>query len=273
MIAKLLRRFRRVPMPTHTGRAFSDLVKQTIEEEGVRSAFRTLKAYQQAVPDDRGGLCEGAIHLSEAGRPDLAAGVLRDLADRFPDDWLIVLNLAVACDLAEDLESGAEYADRATELEPDEPDSWRVCGNIYRQLADPEQTRQRFERLCELEPDNPGNWYDLGTSMLDLGRWEDAERCCRRALEIQPDHATAMSNLGASLVLQERYDDAEPIILDTLGLIPNDGVTICNLARVYESRGRTAEALDLYRRALRDDPEYRRAQEDIDRLEAEHPDT
>ncbi|MCC5822492.1 MAG: tetratricopeptide repeat protein [Phycisphaerales bacterium] len=273
MIAKLLSRFRRDPTPTHTGRAFSDLVKQLIEDKGVRPAIKTLEAHRQAVPHDREGLCNGAIHLSEAGRPDLAAGVLRELAERFPDDWLVVLNLAVACDLADDLENAAEYADRATELEPDEPESWRVCGNIYRQLGDPEKTRRRFERLCELAPDDPGNWYDLGTSLLDLGRWEDAERSCRRALEIRPDHATAMSNLGAALVLQERYDEAEPIILDTLGLIPNDGVTICNLARIYESRGRTAEALELYRRALRDDPEYRRAQEDIDRLEAEHPDT
>lgn len=231
-----------------------------------------LDQHESLHPNDLKGLGNAAIRLSQAGHPMMAASVFRRLLERFPDNWLTVVNLAVALDSAGKVDEATELAEKAVDLQPSEPIPWLACGNIYLQQRRYELALDRFRKCQDIDPAFPRLLFGLGTAMLGMDRPAEAEGYFREELSQRPDDAITMSNLGASLVMQERFDEAEPIVLDTLRRIPKDAATICNLARIYESRGRNSEALDLYRRALRDDPEYRRAQEDIDRLQAEHPD-
>lgn len=109
--------------------------------------------------------------------------------------------------------------------------------------------------IAHAEPEHASlPWDRLGHWAQDEGNWKEAERCFRQAYEIEGGQygyclGTALNSLG-------RYEEALPLVLAQAKEIQPDAMSWFQVAFANEHLGRTAEAVDGYRKALILDPDY-----------------
>ena len=105
--------------------------------------------------------------------------------------------------------------------------------------------RQQFDAALAIDPDQADVLTNLGYTLLMLGEVDGAATVLGRAARLVPENPRTAWYLGIAMARKERWEDAEVALLRAQKL-PG---ALMNLARLYESRGRTAEAANAYRRA------------------------
>lgn len=134
-----------------------------------------------------------------------------------------------------------------------------------------EEAKVLCEEVCRTE-NQPGAWYLLGIVHGRLGDLAQAESSYRKAIEIKPDYADAHSGLGIVLNKLGQPENAAAALRRAAHLKPADpeahfylGVVLAgsgqldngiNLGHALLDLGRIAEAIDVYRIALRTDPDH-----------------
>jgi tetratricopeptide (TPR) repeat protein len=103
---------------------------------------------------------------------------------------------------------------------------------------------------------------------LKAKRWEEAERELALLLKAEPGNVPALTNRGFALYHLKRHDAAEKTYRDILLRDKSNAFAYNNLGAVLEARGKRAEALRLYRRAVEIKPDYGEAKQNIERLTA-----
>jgi predicted O-linked N-acetylglucosamine transferase (SPINDLY family) len=101
-------------------------------------------------------------------------------------------------------------------------------------------------------PRQPDALYLLGMVAHQTGRSEPAIRMFRQALVVKPDHAHCWNLLGLALAATGDEAGAEESYRRALAIEPSPGFFL-NLGNLLKARGRSAEAADAYRDALRRD--------------------
>jgi predicted O-linked N-acetylglucosamine transferase (SPINDLY family) len=112
-----------------------------------------------------------------------------------------------------------------------------------------------LERALAAKPDFPEAHVALAHALESAGELEQAAHHLRRALELRPGFAGAWYNYA---LLQRRLDnpDAEEDALTrALAIEPDNAAALQVLAPLLRGAGRVAEALELYARARRLDPQ------------------
>ena len=118
-----------------------------------------------------------------------------------------------------------------------------------------------YERAIALKPTFGEARVSLGIALRLTGRLDEAAVQYRKALRMRPDFPEALSNLGNVLaerigqavgdnVTAEDLREAEQVQRRSLALAPLNADLLHNLAVVLKITGRTAEAADLFNRAL-----------------------
>src|SRR5262245_42400146 len=98
----------------------------------------------------------------------------------------------------------------------------------------------------------------LGQSLYIQGRYREAAEKFREANALRNDDADIINYLGNALYQAGKYTEAEPHLNRALAIRekalgadhPNTATSFNNLAALYESQGKYAEAEQLYKRAL-----------------------
>jgi tetratricopeptide (TPR) repeat protein len=98
-------------------------------------------------------------------------------------------------------------------------------------------------------------------ALANAGRHADAERKARQLLARQADSGVLWSVLGLALWMQGK--DALHALEQTAGLLPNDAEAHGNLGTALRARGRLAEAVQRYRRALELKPDFAEAHNNL----------
>jgi tetratricopeptide (TPR) repeat protein len=131
-------------------------------------------------PDLKAAL--GAAYLRLERIPE-ALPLLRDAAERLPDDALTQGNAGMAYAMSGDLRSAARQFERVLELEPGSREAIGTLGQIYLRSGQPERAEELLERSVELAPGDPRARYALGefyhqTGQIDaaLQQYEEASR-------------------------------------------------------------------------------------------------
>lgn len=167
-----------------------------------------------------------------------------------------------------------------------------------------DEALSEFQSAIREDPGIDRAWFNLGVTFLELRRYEEAMDAFRRTLAINPSYAPAWSHIGNIYFGQGRFDLAEESYLKALSMDPALAVAHYNLAltlrkkgdmagyvaeletavrsdpyfvaanldlaHIYISQGRAAEARDMLKRVLRVDPQNRRAKEYLQHLSTLH---
>ncbi|TVQ61690.1 MAG: tetratricopeptide repeat protein [Phycisphaerales bacterium] len=162
-------------------RARTQVESSSSRREGV-STLRSLMGDGSNESLQRAAILLGAEGLYEAGAYAEAAEFWRAGAERFPDNWEILNNLAYT---------------------------------LVQHLSDPSGALPLAQRAAELSPENPSVYDTLGLAQRELGDLDEAERSLRRGLSLSStaDIAAAAIRVHLAAVRLRQGDRAEAIVL------------------------------------------------------------
>ena len=166
--------------------------------------------------------------------------VVRDGAAHFQvDDGQYVLGFDVSVEKgvlrvverkpepAQEAEEAEDWFAKGLELEET---NWRAACDAY-------------ERATQEHPADTAAWINWGRLLHEHGKARDAERIYRRALETRGPDALLLFNLGVVLDDLGRMDAALETYQAAIGEDPNLADCHYNLARLYESMGKSQHAI------------------------------
>jgi len=110
----------------------------------------------------------------------------------------------------------------------------------------------------------------LGWAYSVKNQFGDAIRECERAIRLDPEYGNPYNDIGAYMIETGRWEEAIPWLEKATAAERYDGRFYAwyNLGRVWEHMGDWAQALEAYRHALEQNPEYTLAAKAIGRMES-----
>ncbi|HEX5217357.1 MAG TPA: protein kinase [Vicinamibacterales bacterium] len=155
-------------------------------------------------------------------------------------------------------DDAAAYARLAIERKPDCEGAYNVLGRAYFASDRFEDAALVVEQALEANGDDYNTYIPYRVSLERLGRKAEAQkvrerqtRALERQLELVPDDVRARILLAVEYAWAERTEDANAQLLRAVHLRPDDGNTLYNAACVYGVLGRSADALEMLRRAVK----------------------
>ena len=110
-----------------------------------------------------------------------------------------------------------------------------------------------YTHMMESSPDAYKGWYNLGVTRYEQGRYNEARVLWERTVKVRPDMFTARHNLGVLYEKTGDYAKAEDEYRLVLAAKEMPEV-YANLGNALRKQGRSAEARNAYRSAIRMDP-------------------
>ena len=127
---------------------------------------------------------------------------------------------------------------------------FRWLGGFYADRGRFEEAEAEFKLAIELDPDDGFGHRALGGVRIQLGNYGDAITALSRALELRPRDGLVRSNLGMAYFRLGAYDGAVTVFEQAVSLSA-EHTPRGNLARALYWAGRTVEAEENYRLAVR----------------------
>lgn len=171
-----------------------------------------------------------------------------------PKDYAAHFQLALTYSLlGRDRDAIPQY--QATlELHPGLYEAELNLGLSLMRTNDPAGAIPHFKAAAGQKPKEFRPALGLAQALLNTNHFPEAEAAYRSALLLDPRSAAAESGLATSLIRQKRADDAAPHVQQAFVLDRSYRAGFVALAQLYESTGRTAEAITFYR-MFPDNPE------------------
>lgn len=246
----------------------------------------------KVIPDSEPGRRILAAALRSQGKAEASLEQLQSLVEinqgsaSFLNEW--GQSLAAAGRNQEALSA----LQRAVQLDPNQPDAWRVLGD-QRMLAGDEAGAQkayqrysaltvRFPELVEAaelmrtgklgkaeplvraflkqHPDDVNGLRMLADLAMKLSRYDDARLLLERCLQLAPDFHLARHNYAVVLTRQNRLDEARQQIERLLVIDPGNANYQLLKGTILVQSGDHKPALEIYERVLKFYPNQARAQ-------------
>jgi tetratricopeptide (TPR) repeat protein len=98
-------------------------------------------------------------------------------------------------------------AERATRIDPEEPDPWHILGGIAHEMGNVKQCVKAYDQQLALDPDDPSSLLDRCVIALDTSDYDLAERLCLRVMGT-PREPDAWHCLAMMAARQHRHEEA-----------------------------------------------------------------
>ena len=219
-------------------------------------AERRYRAVLAKSPRHAGSLHQLGMIAYQAGRKDIAIGLIAQAIAEQPDEAWFLSNLGVILQRQGRLDEAAELHRRAIALQPDNAEAHNNLGTVLHEQGLLLDAHDCYRRALELAPDYVDALTNLGAVLKAGKKYEDALTLQRRAVEIHPDYAEAHNNLGNALKELGRFEDAAASYERALELQPDSVITLTNRGIVLRELGRLDEEYACYAKAMALAPDY-----------------
>jgi tetratricopeptide (TPR) repeat protein len=186
-----------------------------------------------------------AIYQHLAGHPDSFDGHFELAATRLAQGT--------------DRQAALRDIDRAISLGPGVAYAHAMKSIILHALDCDKEALASADEARRIDPELSLAWFCRGSALLALRSLPDAEEAARRSLELDPDDSDASNLLATILRLQRRFGEAEVEIERHLARAPENAWTFATAGWTALNQGHRAKAEELFREALRLDPELEHA--------------
>jgi len=142
--------------------------------------------------------------------------------------------------------------EKTLQLNPLFTDAYNNMGMVYAEMGQREKAFDAFTRAIRnpdyLTVEKP--IYNLGNLYLEDRNFELAIMYFKRAIEKKPEFALGHRGLGKTYLAMDDEEGALREFQRALDLSPDDIESLFQLARIYQSRGESQEAREMYRRVV-----------------------
>jgi tetratricopeptide (TPR) repeat protein/GT2 family glycosyltransferase len=150
------------------------------------------------------------------------------------------------------ISEGIGYYAKALEIQPDMPEIYVNLGSIYAQKKQWQKAVDYFQQAIKFNPDFDGAYHNLSRVWKELGDPEKATEANYRAYCIAPQKATAEEHylLGRQLLSQQRLDEALECYRRAISQKPDWLEVYEHLANLLEKLGQWEEAVSHRRQII-----------------------
>jgi len=154
----------------------------------------------------------------------------------------------------------------AVEIDPNYYSGFVALGNLY-ELKNSPLAIEFYNTAIQIDENGLEALYGKALLLQNAGKLEEAQELYRRILKISPDYYTALYNQGyIKLVYEAEYDSAAYFFTQTVEKDAYYADAWYNLGLSEQARGRNREALKAFKETLKIDPDFKKAQTEIDNI-------
>ena len=184
---------------------------------GSDTVLRTTEALAKATVS----LSKESAGSSTAAASAAAESSLRDAVTREPENFeanrqlgkLLVDNGKAA--------EGVPYLERASKLNPAEPELHHLRGDVEEKLGNPLEAVREYQRAAELDPSEP-HLFDWGTELLTHRALEPATDVFTKGNRLFPKSVRMLIALGVAWYARGSYDQAAQCLVNASDLAPDN---------------------------------------------------
>ncbi len=158
---------------------------------------------------------------------------------------------------------------RALRDDPNRPDAHFFLGHIYLSRNELDKALQEYKRTVELKPDSADAYSQICVVYLRMRSFDDAASSCRKAISLDPDDPDKYYNLGLAQMARRDYPEAVQAFTRAVQARPNSLDENYHLALALVLSGDQQRAQDQLNEVLRIAPNFKPAQDMLDRLKAQ----
>jgi thioredoxin-like negative regulator of GroEL len=127
----------------------------------------------------------------------------------------------------------------------------RALARLMREKGQLDQAKAELLKGRQMDPDNREIMLDLADLDISSGDLDGADDLIAKVLQSQPDHRRAKQLKGVVLFRRDRLEEARVILEESLALNPSPELAHYYLGRIFETQGKTEQALEHYKAALK----------------------
>jgi len=144
----------------------------------------------------------------------------------------------------------------ALQSAPENCEALLGLSKVYSRKQNHQSAAEVLEKACAISPHNQPCQFSLGTTYLYMQDYEKAKKHLKSSISLNPSHSPSHNNLGSIYIQEGQLSKAEYHCQKAIAHNRNYPGSYSNLAKIYCDRGFPEKAIDLYRAALKIDPEF-----------------
>lgn len=114
---------------------------------------------------------------------------------------------------------------------------------------------KQFQAAAEKDPSQAAIFGNLGMALLRTKKYDDSIEAFKKSIALSPTDAGVHGQLSLAYGESGKMDDAEKEVQEAAKLDPTQaGISYYNLGAVMLLRGKTKEAVDMFKKAVEADP-------------------
>jgi predicted Zn-dependent protease len=173
------------------------------------SSAQNAAPFMSAV--DRSSL-QRALAAYDAGRPEEALPLLRQIAARYPQDFEAAEALGLIYAEAGKVPAALPLLERASKLRPSMAAAWANLGAAYLKLNRDQEAVRALKRSAALEPKNSQTQSNLGQALMESRHPAEAANAFAAAAAGDPRNADLLYNWALALFEAGRLQPAGEIL-------------------------------------------------------------
>jgi len=159
-----------------------------------------------------------------------------------------------------------ESLSRAIRLNPNYVEAHNNLALTFTRVNRFPEAVEHYRTALSLHPGSADTLNNMGIALAQTGRAEEAKRHFLRALAVQPGYDRAYDNLGRLHFQQQDYAQSKAYFETALSYHPNNPRAFFFLGLIASAQGREQEAADCFTHALKLDPGFQEAAEELQRI-------
>lgn len=163
--------------------------------------------------------------------------------------------LGLAYQLLERLQEAAASYLKALNLKPEDAPSNMSLGTVYYALNQPQEALRYAERAVQYDPKSAAAWVNYGLILDANTDFAKAEGAYRKSVDIDSSNPVTRLYLGENLLSQKKYGEARSVFAE-LARLQDSPLHRKRLGDAYAGEKNFAEAINQYQAALKLDPNY-----------------
>jgi tetratricopeptide (TPR) repeat protein len=138
----------------------------------------------------------------------------------------------------------------ATQLAPQNPDSWSILGGLYLMDNQAEASIKSLEKARVLAPREPAVWFRLGSAFFQTKQYDKSIQSLQAGLKLKPNVPSALFDLGNAYLMSKQVPQAIEVYEKAYSQDADFWFPLNNIGIIRYDEGNIDESIRLWRACI-----------------------